>query len=345
MLLKDKTAKITVAILLAAQIFLPHHTSAAYLTGRSVTVRTPITSAVTTHTIRFGVVSETSVASIQLEYCDNTPFIGTMCTVPPGLVVNGAVLASQSGETGFTISPSSTANKLILTRTAAVVAAGPVGYEFNNVTNPSTPNTSTYVRVSTYASADATGPVIDQGGMVFTTAGRFGTAGFVPPHLYFCVGVTVDVDCTTTTGSYVNFGEFSAAASRSVTTQFAAATNDPTGYFIFSLGTTLTSGNNTITPQATPYPSQPGSSQYGINLRDNNNPNSGQNVSGVGVGAPLPNYNTPDVYMFEPGAAIASAATSTDFNRYTTTYIANISNAQPVGVYSTTITYMAVAQF
>lgn len=327
------------------QVYMPRAASAAYLTGRSVAVRTPITSAVTVHTMRFGLVTAASIGSIQFEYCDDTPFINTPCAVPPGLVVNNASITAQSGETGFSVSPASTANTLILTRTAALAAIGPVSYELSNITNPNTPNKSTFVRVSTYASSDASGPVIDQGAVVFSTAGRFGTAGFVPPHLYFCVGVTVAADCSSTIGDYVNFGEFSPVQVRSVTTQFAAATNDPTGYFIFSLGTTLTSGNNTIAPQPSPFPSQPGISQYGINLRDNNNPNNGQNVSGAGSGVPMPDYNTADVYMFNAGAAIASAAASTDYNRYTTTYIANIPPTQPVGVYSTTITYMAVAQF
>lgn len=318
---------------------------AAVLTQRRIAVGTPIASATTTHTFSFNLTTPGTLGSIQLQYCDNDPFIATPCTAPPGLDLTGAVLSSQTGEIGFSIHASSTANNLILTRAPAASVTGPVEYVFTNVVNPSTPNNSTYIRITTYATNDASGPRTDQGGAVFATAGSFGTAAYVPPFLLFCVAVTISGNCSNYSGDSVSFGQLSPSQESAVTTQSAAATNDPTGYIIYSLGTTLTSGNNTIPASPTPSPSVAGFSRFGINLRSNNNPSMGQDITGVGSGAVLADYNTPDLFMFESGAPIAEATQATDYNVYTTTYVANVAFDQKPGVYVTTITYMAVAQF
>lgn len=332
-------------LLLAVPVLFTGHSQAGQLSQRRVSISSPIAGGVVSHTISFEIVTPGALGSIQLQYCDNDPFVGTACTAPPGLDLTGAILSTQTGETGFTIDPASTANNVILTRVPAASLAGPVEYVFTNVINPTTPNNSTYVRMSTYATNDGTGPRTDQGGAVFSTAGSFGTAAFVPPFLVFCVGVTINTNCSSISGDSVNFGTLTTSQVRSVTTQSSAATNDPTGYVIYSLGTTLTSGNNTIPAMSFPNPSIAGISQFGINLRDNNNPNTGQNISGVGTGTAFANYDTPDLYMFSPGAAIAQSTLPTDYNVYTTTYIANMVSGQAPGVYVTTITYMAVAQF
>jgi hypothetical protein len=318
---------------------------AAQLTQRSVAPKTPIAGAVTDYTIKFTIATPGTLGSIQLQFCSDTPFFDTSCAAPAGFAMNSSTLSAQTGETGFSIDPSSTANNIILTRAPSASLAGPVQYDFTGVTNPSTPNISTYIRVMTYATNDASGTRTDQGAAVFSTAGQFGTAAYVPPRLYFCVGVTVAPNCSSTTGSGVDFGDLKPSQVASVTTQSAAATNDPTGYVIYSLGSTMTSGTHVIAASPTPNPSVAGIAQFGINLRANNNPSGGQDVSGAGTGTAMPNYDTPNLFMFDPGAAIAEATGATDFNTYTSTYIANVPLGQTAGVYVTTITYMAVAQF
>jgi hypothetical protein len=320
--------------------------SALNLSSRSIVIATSAAGATTTHTIHFTISTTNILGSIQLQFCTNDPFIGSPCTAPAGLSYSGAALSAQTGETGFSVDGSSTANNEVLTRPAAVANAGvPVTFTFTGVINPSTTNQTTYLRISTYASTDASGPRVDQGGAAFNTAGSFGTAAFVPPFLSFCVGVTVNNNCSAFTGNSVSFGTLSKSQVSAISTQFAAATNDPTGYIIYSLGTTLTSGNNVIAAPSTPSPSAPGNSQFGINLRQNILPSVGQNPQGAGTGAPLTDYNAANLFMFNPGAAIASASTATDYTVFTTTYIANIVDGQAPGVYTTTITYMAVAQF
>lgn len=332
-------------LLMAVPVLISGNIGAVPLNQRRISVSSPVAGATVAHTISFGIATAGILGSIQLQYCDNDPFIGTPCTAPPGLDLLAGTLSSQTGEIGFTIDPSSTSNNILLTRVPVAALAGPVQYVLNNVINPSTPNNSTYVRISTYATTDGSGPTTDQGGAVFSTAGSFGTAAFVPPFMVFCVAVTINTNCTSLSGDSVDFGTLSAAQVHAVTTQSSIATNDPTGYVLYSLGTTLTSGNNTIPAMAIPNPSIAGLGQFGINLRNNNNPNLGQDITGAGTGAAMPNYNTPDLFMFSPGAAIAQSTLPTDYNVYTTTYIANMATGQAPGIYVTTITYMAVAQF
>jgi len=342
---KRRVTGLVALIFIVGILSVNHHTNAAFLTQRSITVGTSAINAVTTHTIRFTLNTNATLGSMQFQYCENDPFIGTPCTAPAGLNVTGAILSSQTGETGFSVHNSTTANNLIISRTPAVTPGNPVQYVFSNITNPSVQSSSIYVRISTYASNDASGSITDSGGTVFSTAGNFGTSAYVPPLLYFCVGLTVTGNCSTYTGNGIDFGELSSKEVKYGTSQAAAATNDSDGYRIYSLGTTMTSGNNEIPRLESQFPSVAGIGQFGINLRDNNNPDAGEDISGNGSGAVLSNYDTPNQFMFEPGDAVAESTISTDFNKYTMTYIVNRSPSQPAGIYVATITYLAVAQF
>jgi hypothetical protein len=333
------TAGVIISSLLSSPVY------GAFLTQRSVTLRTPIAGAVTDYTIRFRITTPASLGSIRLQFCEDTPFFNTPCAAPSGFDMSSSSLVSQTGETGFSVHGSSTDNDIVLTRVAAPSLAGPVVFDFEDVINPTTPNTTTYLRILTYPTTDGTGVSTDQGAAAFVTAGQFGTAAYVPPLLYFCVGITVAPDCSSTTGDRGDFGTLLASQTASLTSQAAAATNDPTGYVLYTMGTTMTSGNNVIPSTAFPNPSVSGISRFGINLRDNNNPNIGQDITGSGSGNVLLNYNTPNLFMFDPGAPIAEATEATDFNVYTISYITNVSPAQPPGIYVTTITYLAVAQF
>ena len=333
---------ITVPVL-AFQLLAP--VAAADLDRRSVTLGTSRSSAVTTHRFNFDIATAGVIGSLEFEYCDNNPFVGTACTAPGGLSVLAATINAQSGAVGFSVDASTTANRLVLTRVPAAAVAGAASYTIGNVTNPSGVNQSFYVRISTFASNDATGPRTDSGAVVFSTSGEFGATGFVPPYITFCVGLSVALNCSTVSGALVSLGEFSSSLTRFTTSQFSTATNDPTGYVVYTLGTTMTSGNNSIPALATAQPSNPGTGQFGLNLRDNSVPDVGSEPAGVGTGAAQPGYAIPNNYRYQNGGAIASSPISTEFNRFTVSYIVNVANGQPAGVYSTTLTYMAVAAF
>jgi hypothetical protein len=233
----------------------------------------------------------------------------------------------------------------VISRPSAAAALAASSYTFSNVINPSTPGNTEFIRITTYSSSDGSGAFTDNGTVAFSTQNPFDVNTFVPPFLSLCVGVTVAVDCSTTNGSLVALGVLSPAHASSNTSQFAAGTNSVTGYNIFVLGTTLTSGNNTIARMASPAGSSPGNNQFGINLRANTNPAGGQNPSGAGTASPTANYNQINAFTFNPGDNIATINKPSDYSLMTVSYLANVNPNQPPGVYNTTLTYLATADF
>ncbi len=336
---------VLLVLLVAPIVVFIHNAEGLTLSPRTIKVGTSQPSAITSHNYSFNTLATSTVGSIKFEYCINDAFVGTPCVPPSGLNVQNPTLSLQAGIFGFTLHPTSTANTIIITRPPTPVLPTAVGITFNGVTNPSTVNQPVYIRMSIHATTDATGPYSDEGAVVLAITNGVGTNAFVPPFLIFCVAVTVEPNCSSTGGVYVGMGELSSTSPRSGTSQFAGATNDVSGYSVAILGSTMTSGNNVIPALASATNSVPGTGQFGINLRSNSIPSSGSNPTGAGTLFPTAPYNSINQYTFVPGATIASSSISTEFNRMTVSYIANIAQDQPPGVYSTTLTYVATASF
>lgn len=319
---------------------------ALILQNRSVTLTTTITSATSSQTFQFTIPNTDPMGSIVFEYCENSPIIGVACTAPAGLNVQAAILTTQTGNPGFIIhAPGTTANKIVLTRSPSASSAVVSTYVFDNITNPSTANSTTYIRISTHVTANGSGAITHNGSVAFATQAPFSINTIVPPFLELCVAISVAADCSVATGNSIDLGNLSTTSVRTDQSQFAVGTNSTTGYIIFSLGTTMTSGNNTITALTSPTPSFPGNSQFGINLRANTVPVIGANPDGSGSGSPTANYNTPNLYMFKNGDSIATATLPTDYRRMTVSYVVNVNKTQPPGIYSSTYTYLATANF
>lgn len=313
---------------------------------RSIEINTAQSSATAVHTFRFTYQSISDVGSLAFQYCDNSPLFDQPCNAPPGLNVLSATLNSQLGNVGFSVDVSnSTANRLVLTRTPAAGLAVPSTYVIGSIINPSTPSSSQYVRLASFASTDATGPMTDSGGVAYAIQGSFGIGAEVAPFLNFCVGLTVAIDCSSGTGDSIDLGLLTPDQTRTATSQFAAGTNDYPGISIYALGTTMTSGNNTILALSTASPSFTGFSQFGINLRDNSVPNVGAEPDGPGTILPASGYGNANFYRFVPGGLIAESAQTTDQTRMTVSYIVNINGSQKPGVYAATITYLALGKF
>jgi hypothetical protein len=282
---------------------------------------------------------------MRVQFCSNSAIIGTACVAPTGFDVQNATLIDQFGVTGFSVSPSTTSNVLVLTRVAFGVTPTQARYELDGVINPDT-NGSYFARVETFKTLDASGPHSDYGGIAFSINGGVNITTTVPPFLLFCTGVTITgIDCSTASGQYINFGELSSTSARTGSTQMVVATIGDGGYVITSNGTTLLSGTNSIPALATNDVSRPGTSQFGINLRNNSDPDVGANPSGLGVGAVAPDYNVPNRYRFVSGEQLASYSDPDDFRKYTVSYVVNVAKSQAPGIYVTTITYLCTATF
>lgn len=295
--------------------------------------------------VAFTIQDTSAVGSLRLDFCDNSPLETLSCTAPTGFDVSGASLTQSNGFIDMSIQ-SASANSILLSRPSTPVAAPlTVIFQLNGVVNPSD-NGSYYLKIFTYGSTDGTGSRISFGAMAFVINSLVTINAEVPPYLLFCTGVTIGgFDCANASGSYINFGNLSVSRSSSATSQSLVATNAANGYTLSVTGTSLTSGNNVIPALASPDISRPGTSQFGLNLRANSDPATGQDATGPGTGQPSASYNTPDHYMFAPGDNIAGGSTFEDFRKYTATYVVNISSGQAVGDYASTISYVATANF
>ncbi len=298
-----------------------------------------------TYDVSYTVTTPGTIGSVEIEFCSNSTFVTDPCTAPAGLDASGAVLASQTGVTGFSISGASTANDIILTRAPAAAGAGLATAVFNNVTNPNTEG-SYFVRVITYQTNDASGPLTDNGGIAFAINGDTNVAVTVPPYLLLCVGITISgTDCSTVSGDFIDLGNFSTSGTSSGQSQMVVATNGQNGYGISASGTTMESGNNIIPAMSVSGPATPGVSQFGINLRANSSPHIGANPSGTGSGSPVFNYNQPNLYHYSDGDTLASKSSPDNLRKFTVSYIVDVGSSQAVGVYSSTYTYVALANF
>lgn len=337
---------VTITALLIAAV--PFHVQAAndLLDNRSVLL-SDSAPGVTSNYV-FGMtmsVTAQSVGSISLLFCTNSPVPEDPCTAPTGFDAAGATLNAQSGDIGFSIHPNSTTNRIILTRVASNPTNVASVYTFNNITNP-TSGGSHYVRLQTFTADDATGTDHESGGVVFAIVPRFQVSAEVPPYIRFCASITIiSFDCATATTFFIDMGTLSTGATSTASSQFLVATNAAFGYSVTLSGTTMTSGNNVIAALASPGGSSVGTSQFGLNLRDNSSPNVGQEVVGAGSAVAVPNYGTPNQFKFASGDTLVTSSAPDSNRKFTVSYITNISSSQAPGVYATTMTYICLANF
>lgn len=294
----------------------------------------------------FNTITSSSIGSVTFEFCENYQYKhGDPCTTPVGFTAGGASLVSSVPFTEFTYNPSSTDNRVIVSRpVSSPVTPQPLTFELAGITNPSNVG-SFYVRIETHASTDGSGPEIDDGVVVFATNIGIDITTEVPPYLLFCTGITIDgYNCGTAEGSFINFGELSSRTPRSATSQMLASTNAPYGYSITLAGQTMTAGTNVI-PAMSGGVSQTGVSQFGINSRQNSQPGIGADPEGPGLTTASAGYNTPNNYKFQSGDIIASSNNTDDYRKLTVSYLVNVDANQPPGKYVATISYICLANF
>ncbi|HSX32628.1 MAG TPA: hypothetical protein VLF43_05180 [Candidatus Saccharimonadales bacterium] len=299
-----------------------------------------------TYRLQFRYITGGTVGSIRLMFCADSAIVNTPCVPPVGFDASGVVIGTQLGAGGFSLDSSSTANEIVLGRPPAGVAAGTSGvYDFNLITNPDDPG-PLYARVQTYATSDGTGPLTDNGGLALYYTNTLGVQVEVPPYLVFCVGESiVGQDCTTATEAFTDLGVLTSTTTSAAQSQMVIATNAENGYSMWAIGGTMVSGNNAIAAMTTLGPSTEGTPQFGLNLAANTDPVVGQVPNGPGVGVPVAGYFTPNQFKFVSGDVLATSPVPDDYRKYTASYIINIPSGQPGGVYSTTLTYITLANF
>ncbi len=155
----------------------------------------------------------------------------------------------------------------------------------------------------------------------------------------------INTDCSSITSYFIDVGELSKQSVKAASSEFVVATNAPFGYSITVSGATLTSGSNVIPAIAPAANSAPGTGQFGFNLRSNSNPSIGGEPSGYLAGTISGSYATPNKFQFQNGDTLVTSANTSDYEKFTVSYITNVPKGQEAGVYTTTLTYIALANF
>lgn len=346
----DRSFTLLLASILTAALLIwavPFVSADGGLTTRYDQISSSRASAIATHLFGFKYTNlSTPVGSVTFEFCSNSPVPNDACTAPNGLDLTSVIVATQSGEIGFTIHPNSTVNKLILTR-PAIIPTSPVAstYQLNQVKNPNAVG-SYYVRLQTHSSTNGSGADIENGGVVFAISPAVTVTAEVPPYLKLCVAVTIaNLDCSTATSFFSDLGELIPSQTSKTSSQFMIATNAPSGFTVSISGPTLTSGNNIIAGRTTPGPAAPNTSQFGINLRANAVPAIGSERTGGGTGTINSNYNLPNQYMYSNGDALLTSPTTSDYEKFTISYIVNVNGSQAPGYYAGTFSFICLANF
>jgi len=363
----------TLVTTLVVQTFPPSMVSAAQITTRSLTLQAGASDGgskpggVVHHLYNFTVAGG-SVGSIKFQYCTTAaPVVnGLDCNMPVGLNTTAATLGLETGATGFSSVDATTNGTVIISRVAAAaVSASALSYRLDGVTNPTNPNETFFVRVSTHTSLNATDAIpVDAGTVAASTASQIILDGTMPESLVFCAGRTVGLtsgvpDCATATGGLISFNQlFSPTDTATSTSQMSASTNAGSGYVITVNGPTLTSGSNTISPIGATAPGVRGVSQFGLNLKANTTATStiaiGSEVAVASNGTnyraqATTDYSTIDNFKFVSGNAVADSANGgaggSDAQIMTASYMVNVPGSQPAGTYTTTLTYICTPTF
>jgi hypothetical protein len=319
--------------------------SALQITSRNVTISTSAPSATAGYTFNFTVPTVSVVKSASFTAC-NTP--SGACTTPAGFSASSAVATTTTnlGDASGWATTDSTSTELRLSKSGNTgTPTGTQTVTFSSVTNPSTANSTFFLRITTYANANWTS-AIDTGVVAASTTTQVDVSLQVDEALTFCTGTSITgTNCGTATGSTVNLGVGSTTTTSTGTSVMAASTNAPNGYTISFSGATLTSGSSLITALTSGGASSIGTKQFGLNLVANTTPSIGTNVSGSGTAAPTLNYGTTNTFKLGSGESIATISGVSNANTFTVSYIANIDGSTPAGNYTTILTYVATPNF
>lgn len=381
---KSISSLLVIAVLLLAtvlQVLLPNAADAAQITSRKLTLQAGASDGGSkpggnvNHLFEFTMPAHSGaedLGSIKFEYCTTAADTGSLtCIVPTGLTTTGATLGTVSGvATGFTLNNSVNGAPYIARAGASSAAAGAQTVQLLGVVNPTTVNSTFFVRITTYNSLNATGTPIHNGTVAASVTNPIVISGTMPESLVFCAAETISLnvssvpDCSTATDGAISFDRlFSPVDTATAESQLSASTNAGSGYAITVNGATLTSGANTISGmQSGGLATAPvyGVSQFGLNLVANattldiTSSPLGANISVASngtnfKGAPGANYSTPDLFKFVTGDQVAQSNDGglggSDAQIYTVSYVVNVPGSLPAGTYSTTLTYICTPTY
>jgi hypothetical protein len=326
--------------------------NAASLSAMSDTMSNQTISATSSHTIKFTTPTGVTAAGQTIVVTFQSGFNFTGKTIGTVSLTHGASTGAESTET-LAASPSASAwgaafsgtNNVILTLTAPTDGTGAASLAANDKV------------IVTYTSANSTNPATPANYTIALTAnGDTGTITVpILTNSQVAISATVDQSLSfSVSNNAIGFGSLTTANSRFATADALGSNTEPTnahtlsantnaasGYSVAVSGATLTSGANTIDPipGTTPVALAPSTEQFGIRATV---------ASGSGTVATPFNGSTGN-YGFgtSPLASktFASNTAPSAATTYNVNYAANIAPLTESGSYTTTLTYVATANF
>ncbi len=139
----------------------------------------------------------------------------------------------------------------------------------------------------------------------------------------------------------VDLGTLNANTTKTATATFSVKAYLAYGYNVVNASDPPTNNSYIMQALATPTASSAGTEQFGINLVANTvpaipgsaNPTFSPNAS-YSFGQVSPAYSTTNLFKYAKNDTVASSTASTSFTTYTVSYLFNVSNVTPGGVYS-----------
>jgi hypothetical protein len=149
----------------------------------------------------------------------------------------------------------------------------------------------------------------------------------------------------------INLGTLNASTTQTATATFTVKAYLAHGYTVINASDPPSNSNYTMRALSTPTASSAGTEQFGINLVANTLPKHfGANPvdtpdNTFSYGQVASDYSQANVYKYAKGDVIASSSSSTSTTSYTISYIFNISNVTPGGVYAMQHVLVATATY
>lgn len=199
-----------------APALVPGLVSAAQLTERSIALSNSSASATNvTYDVNFTAAAD--AGAFVVDFCSNSPVVGSTCTAPTGFSASAAASATS----GFTDVSALDANTVVVAGTIDVSTEDQISVELTGVNNP-TVSGALYARIVTYvADTDAdlydsvtlgtnAANAVDDGGVAMEITDTIGVSGAVLETLSFCISseeILIDCDVAPDSAPVLELGE------------------------------------------------------------------------------------------------------------------------------------------
>lgn len=340
------------------------------LTSRSIQMSDSSVSATgVSYLVQFTTAS--SIQSVAIDFCLESPLYEDTCSNVPGLSVASAGFAAGTGTAGWTMSIGTDHVDV-----HGAAATGTVSFTVTNVTNPSGSAGPFYARIydytanpDDYTSPTAPGTVADFGGIALTTVANIAITARVQEELTFCVaGATITQNCANASVNPPNLtiGHGSptlildSTAVDTATAYMQTSTNAQSGVAILMKNSNACGGLSNdggatcnIPPANTPFTSadtgqSTGNADYGMDVA--------VNTDGIGTMSPTTPYDTAGSYAMAYtgagtgvdstyGSQIAKSTGVVSNVDNTLTFAATAANTTAAGIYTANMDLIATGTF